>query len=316
VGAIWSARRRRHPRRLEVGLHCHPTLRPHRRPPPFVDWRYVNGQNYISCVKDQGNCGSCVAFGTSATIDAQMRIEFDAPLWTLNGSLLEDVSEAQLYYCSRTGSDLHDCESGWNVTAALAYAANPGLTPASCFPYIAGDRLCGLCSNWLDLVSQVGTPNLPADPIEMKLWLWKRGPLISCFTVYEDFWHYSSGVYKHLMGALECGHCICVIGYNDAFGAWLCKNSWGPTWGIGGYFWIAYGQCGIERCHVGYRQPGQNLLPIPVAVGGSEHGLRKDRLRRQLRFEHVRDGSHVFNMQFDRFAIALQPAFVPPGKSG
>jgi uncharacterized protein YdeI (BOF family) len=42
------------------------------------------------------------------------------------------------------------------------------------------------------------------------------------------------------------GHALCVIGYDDTQQAWLCKNSWGTGWGMGGYCYIAYGQCGID----------------------------------------------------------------------
>ncbi len=214
--------------------------------PRSIDWRSWNGGNYISSIKDQGNCGSCVAFGTAAAIDGQMRIAFNGPLGTPNGNKLQDVSEAQLYYCSKTASDSHNCATGWYVTAALAYAQNPGLAPESCFPYVAGDQPCALCHNWQQLVTQVGLTQTKTTSTDMKTWLATRGPLITCFSVYADFFAYQSGVYKYQSGSFQGGHCVCVIGYDENLGAWLCKNSWGTTWGIGGYFWIGYGQCGID----------------------------------------------------------------------
>ena len=37
------------------------------------------------------------------------------------------------------------------------------------------------------------------------------------------------------------GHAILVIGYNNSLNAFLCRNSWGTAWGMGGNFYLPYG---------------------------------------------------------------------------
>lgn len=57
------------------------------------------------------------------------------------------------------------------------------------------------------------------------------GPVTGCFVVYNDFFSYSSGVYRHVSGGEAGGHCVAIVGYDDAQGAWIIKNSWGVGWG-------------------------------------------------------------------------------------
>jgi plastocyanin len=80
----------------------------------------------------------------------------------------------------------------------------------------------------------------------MKEWISTGGPLEACFTVYDDFNSYTSGIYTHVTGNRAGGHCVCCVGYNDTDKYWICKNSWGPGFGESGYFRIAYGECGID----------------------------------------------------------------------
>jgi C1A family cysteine protease len=43
--------------------------------PTKMDWRNVNGQNYATPIRDQDGCGSCVAFGTIAALEALVKIK-------------------------------------------------------------------------------------------------------------------------------------------------------------------------------------------------------------------------------------------------
>ena len=52
-----------------------------------------------------------------------------------------------------------------------------------------------------------------------------------------------------MTGASAGYHCVEVIGYSDAEHCWIVKNSWGTTWGNGGYILMAQGKnlCGINK---------------------------------------------------------------------
>ena len=214
--------------------------------PSAVDWRDMNGHNYVTSIKAQSVCSSCVAFGLAAAMETQARIDVGAG----ESGALPDLSEAQLFFCS--GND-HNCLTGWNVTGGFTFAEEVGVVPVTCFPYNFGDILaekCQSCDDWESQLTTISSHTQLGTPQDMKSWLANRGPLLSTFAVYLDFILYRSGVYvKHNWRGLNIqlgGHCVCIIGYDDAKEAWLCKNGWGTGWGESGFFWMGYGQCGID----------------------------------------------------------------------
>jgi hypothetical protein len=101
--------------------------------------------------------------------------------------------------------------------------------------------------NWQDRLARItGFQDLTGKVADIKHHIETHGAVSACFLVYQDFFSYGAGVYKHLQGAEAGGHCVCLIGYDDAQGCWIAKNSWGTGWGDQGFFRIAYGECGIE----------------------------------------------------------------------
>jgi hypothetical protein len=225
-------------------------------PPPVGipaqwDWRNVNGRNFITPPGDQSSCNSCVAFAWAGVVDGTARVVANVAIGDPNGLMIKDVSEAQLFYCGAQSQGF-GCGTGWWNGFALAYSIANGLVPESCFPYTPGEQSCVLCDRSQDQITQVSTGVGPSTSGDMKTWLFSRGPLIATMLVYQDFLAYTRGVYLWNGKSKFVGlHSVCVIGYDEGLQAWLCKNSWGDGWGMDGYFYIGYGQCGIDFSMLG-----------------------------------------------------------------
>lgn len=212
--------------------------------PPAWDWRDVAGADYVTPIEDQGGCGSCVAFGTIATFEAQVQIAFHGP------HLGVDLSEAHLWFCYGPSHGAGACpEGGWWPDSSFP-GLIPGIVPSACFPYTDADQPCNLCSAWNTQLTHISSWLTLTGPAAMKAFIAQTGPMTACFTVYEDFYyHYAGGVYEFnpaTAGNVVGGHCISIVGYSDVGQYWIAKNSWGPTWGEGGYFRMGYGSCGLD----------------------------------------------------------------------
>jgi hypothetical protein len=212
--------------------------------PSAYDLRSVDGKNFITAVRDQGDCGSCVAFGVCAAIEGTVRVGKDDPAFPV------DLSEAHLFYCHGRAQG-RTCDNGWIPDEALDACQSLGVADEACYPYVAGDQNCtGRCSDWEERVAKVTSYHTLTPTADMKQWIVEEGPLTACFVVFEDFRYYQSGVYRHVSGAQLGGHCVTIIGYDDSASCWICKNSWGTGWGESGFFRIGYGECGIDTWQV------------------------------------------------------------------
>jgi C1A family cysteine protease len=215
--------------------------------PSSFDLRNVGGVNYSTPIKNQGNCGSCVAFGVAGTMEAVAR-------YTRRASALPvDLSEAHLFYCHGRAAGAR-CNTGWWPEQALNAARTTGVTFEDYYPYTAGDQNCtGLNADWPNRLAKVTNwAFLNGNAASMKEYISSYGAVDACMDVYQDFFSYGSGIYQHVSGSYAGGHCVCLIGYDDAQGYWIAKNSWGTSWGEAGHFRIKYGECRIEN----YLQPG------------------------------------------------------------
>lgn len=211
--------------------------------PAHFDYRNIDGKNYVTSVRDQGNCGSCVAFGCIGAIEATISRQQSRHNPTIH------LSEAQLFFCYGH-LDGAACATPWWPEKAMPHCVDPGLVDDGCFSYTPHDQPCNLCADWQKRLTKIKTFEKLGSQAAIKDWLVNRGAAEVLIDVYQDFYYYVSGVYKHVGGALEGKHCIACIGYDDAAGCWICKNSWGQEWGEDGFFRIGYGQCRVDSWDV------------------------------------------------------------------
>lgn len=232
--------------------------------PLAIDWRN-NGGNWTTPIKNQGACGSCVAHGTLATIEARANIACQNPNLDL------DLSESHLFYCGCGNC----CGNGWNFAPALEFCKNTGVAKEADFPYVDSNQPCkpGVVpmfkiAGWTQVLALVDRKNL----------LSARGPMVAGMAVYQDFFSYSGGIYKHVSGSLAGYHAISVVGYNETDKYWICKNSWGSNWGeLGpdgqrGWFRIAYGDSGLDTQFAFY-DVQLSQCPVPVIDPCIKHRL-------------------------------------------
>jgi C1A family cysteine protease len=215
--------------------------------PNKYNLRDVNGSNYITEVRDQGTCNACTAFATIAAIEGAISIKTN----TSNPQL--HLSEAQLFDCAGPGCDTN----AWYPKGALEYCQNHGITT---YGNYGGFGQCRPDNpNW-PLTKISNFEQLP-DATAMKQCIsgtgpYTQSPVISVFVLYNDLevWKPTTPnkFYKHNDKSPQeiriGGHAVCIVGYDDSPGYWICKNCWGPGWGgVGdGFFNINYGDCHID----------------------------------------------------------------------
>jgi C1A family cysteine protease len=87
------------------------------------------------------------------------------------------------------------------------------------------------------------------DLIDLRSCLASGYPVVFGFTVYDYFESDAmaapapDGAVLNLPQPTESsqgGHAVVLVGYDDVKQMFLVRNSWGPDWGIAGYFWMAY----------------------------------------------------------------------------
>ena len=217
---------------------------------------HLNWEDYLSEVRDQGSCGSCVTFSILGAMEARIRIQEDSP------DLNIDLSEQDVVSCGPKGST-HDGCNGNTFEKVCSYLHQDGVVSEECFPYEARpidcDNRCeenpvAKVDHWEYLnYSYIwyvryqdtnynlyqGEFYIPSvETLKNEL---MDGPVPVGMAAFNDFGnYYGINPYEPETFTYVGLHAVLIVGWDDSEKVWICRNSWGDEWGNDGNFTIPW----------------------------------------------------------------------------
>lgn len=211
--------------------------------PDSMDWRKKG--NYVTPVKNQGQCGSCWTFSTTGCLESAVAIA--------TGKLLS-LSEQQLVDCAQDFNN-HGCNGGLPSQAFEYIRYNRGIMSEDAYPYTAENGTCHFQPEKVSALVKDVVNITMNDELGMVQAVGNSNPVSIAFQVTSDFMLYKEGIYKSDTCEKtpdKVNHAVLAVGYGQEGGMpyWIVKNSWGPRWGMDGYFNIERGSnmCGLATC--------------------------------------------------------------------
>jgi hypothetical protein len=94
--------------------------------------------------------------------------------------------------------------------------------------------------------------------------IYNYGPVAAAVCVDRYFQAYTGGIFTDPVPCRQVNHAIVLVGWDDAGGYWILRNSWGTSWGEQGYMRIAYGtsQVGYAANYVVYGGGGGGTMHV------------------------------------------------------
>jgi C1A family cysteine protease len=191
-------------------------------------------------VYDQGQLGSCTANAIGGAL------EFDQ----IKQSKPNPFTPSRLfiYYNERVIEHSVESDSGAQIRDGVKSVNKLGAPPETDWPYdITKFRdkppqqaFAGGSENQAILYKRL-TPTLG----QLKGCLASGYPFVFGFTVYDSFESPEMAKSGHLQMPTANeqqvgGHAVLAVGYDESQQAFTIRNSWGPDWGLAGYFTMPY----------------------------------------------------------------------------
>jgi hypothetical protein len=194
------------------------------------DWRMYN---VVNPVRNQGQCGSCWAFATTANAES---------VWAIHTGSLYDLSEQYLVDCA-TGVEYFNmgCHGG-NMDSAFKFMINNKQCNETDYPYVSGvtesKGTCHSCNEFTHFSSCYDV--VSNNQVSLKLAVLKNPVVIGIEADTYYFQSYSSGILTSELCGTTIDHAVEIVGFgvDNGIKYWSVRNSWGEDWGENGYFRI------------------------------------------------------------------------------
>jgi len=234
-------------------------------PPASFDWRTLpNGTSKVTSVKDQLACGACYAFAGIGNVESKVLIDTNT---TPPGP---DYSENNAKECNWReinnwvdgfGNPWGSCDGG-NYYILASLFSQKGIVDETNDPYVPANTTCNSSCpyNKTLLDWRIISGNVVPNTTVLQNYTMTYGPVYT--TLFVDPSHGFNGSYTgsytfNYTAYDSPNHAVLIVGWSDTLPpdqvtglpgkGWIVKNSWGPTWGAGGYFYIAYGAADIGK---------------------------------------------------------------------
>ncbi|HEY4997569.1 MAG TPA: C1 family peptidase [Usitatibacter sp.] len=191
-------------------------------------------------VYDQGQLGSCTGNAIAGSV------QFDRMKQKLTPAFVP--SRLFIYYNERVIEGTVPSDNGASIRDGIKSVATLGDCPETLWPYDIKKfatkppaRVFTAALKYKAVQYQRVSRNLN----QMKGCLSSGFPFVFGFSVYDSFESAAvakSGVVPMPAASetLQGGHAVLAVGYDEAQQRFIVRNSWGPQWGMSGYFTIPF----------------------------------------------------------------------------